>query len=72
MTALDFIFHLGVIPMSIERKEEVASRSEVRRWLNQQSVVINGKKPRAMDEIDMPVEQLVFFPKSQKRRTTVI
>lgn len=45
MTALEFIKHLGVIPLSIEKppnKERAASapsNSEMRRWLDQGSVL---------------------------------
>lgn len=75
-TAFEVIKHLGVIPMSIETKEGEAPRppsdSEVRRWLDQSAVIINGKRPKAKDIVEWPITQLVFFPKSEKKRTTVI
>lgn len=57
--------------MSVERKCEHPSGSELRRWLDQGAVIINGKTPKAAEEVEFPIEQLVFFPKA-KRRTTVI
>jgi len=46
-----------------------ASNSERRRWLQNKSVIINGTKPNWNDEIDFPVEELIFFPKSNRRVT---
>lgn len=71
MKALQVIYHVGVIPMSIERPCTVASGSEVRRWLKNKAVIINGKTPSPEDEVTFPIKQLVFFPKS-KRKTTVL
>lgn len=71
--AIDVVLkHVGVIPMSQEKPCTVPSNSEVRRWLDQSSVIINGKKPKANDIVEFPITQLVFFPKSVNRRTTVI
>lgn len=84
MTALQFVLSMGsAIPMSVENPCKQATNSEIRRWLDQQSVVINGKKPKSKDTIDLPVTSLIFFPKSKattredgrvihSRRTTVI
>jgi hypothetical protein len=76
--ALEFVKWCGVIPLSIEKppsKNNPASppsNSEMRRWLDQGSVLINGKTPKANETIDMPVWQFVFFHKSARKRTTVI
>jgi hypothetical protein len=77
-TAFEFVTWFGCYPMSIEKpptKENPAtwpSKSEIRRWLDQGSVLINGKKPKTKDIVEMPVWQLVFFPKSDKKRATII
>jgi len=71
MTALEFILDFGVIPMSVENPCTHPSNSEIRRWLDQSSVIINGMRPRAKDQIEFPIVQLIFFPKG-RRRTTVI
>lgn len=72
--AFDLIFKLGVIPMSIEKKSppEYPTRSEIRRWLDQKAVRINGTFPNSKDMVTYPITDLVFFPKSAKRKTTVI
>lgn len=79
MTALEFVLSMRpCVPMSRERKADgtaenngLASNSEIRRWLDQSAVIINGKKPKAKEMITLPVTQLIFFPKSEKSRTTV-
>ena len=71
MNALAVIKHIGVVPMSIEVKNEMPSGSELRRWFANKAVVINGTTPKATDEIEFPITQLVFFPKG-KRKTTVL
>lgn len=71
-TAFDTIKYLGVIPTSNENSPNPPSNSEIRRWLDQKSVIINGKKPSSKEMVQWPITQLIFFPKSEKRRTTVI
>lgn len=71
MNTLTFIISLSpAVPMSIEKPCTIASNSEVRRWLDGGMVEINGERPKAMDNVQFPVNSLVFFPKS-KRRTTI-
>lgn len=72
MTAFELIFHIGVIPMSVEKPCTIPSKSEIRRWLDQKSVIINGLKPSSKEEVEFPITQLVFFPNSKTRKTTVI
>ena len=70
-TALEFIISMKpCVPMSQER-EGPASNSEIRRWLDQSAIQINGKKPKSKEIIEFPVTQLVYFPKSNKSRATV-
>jgi len=57
-------------PHSIERSG-ASSWSEVRRWLENGAVEINGKRPKPNDPLEWPVWSLVFFPGSKVRRTTV-
>lgn len=85
VTALEFLISMRpAIPMSIEKPNTQTSNSELRRWLDSSSVVINGVKPKAKDKISFPVTNLIFFPKSKSvhdndgklisfsRKTTVI
>ena len=46
-----------------------ASRSELRRWCNNGSVVIDGKKMMADDEVSFPITEVVLFPKSKHKTT---
>jgi hypothetical protein len=71
VTALELIKHIGVVPMSVEKPCTNPSNSEIRRWLDQKAVVINGLRPSASSEVSFPIVELVFFP-SGNRRTTVI
>lgn len=73
MNALQFLNNLRpAIPMSVEKPCVLMSNGELRRQIQQGSVLINGEKFTPDEEIDFPVFSLVFFPKSQKRRTTLI
>jgi ribose 1,5-bisphosphokinase PhnN len=58
------------LPFSTEGCHE-ATKSEIRRWLKNGSVVVNGERMVLDELIDFPIFSLVFFP-SGKRRTTVI
>jgi hypothetical protein len=71
MTALEIILELGVVPMSVERPCSHPTNAEIRRWLDQKSVIINGMRPRAKEVVEFPITELVFFPKG-KRKTTVL
>lgn len=76
MKALDFLLQFQ-LPPSIEKpanKERPAtppSKSEVRRWFDQNSVRMNGESVAWNEEIDFPIISLVLFPKSEQRRTTL-
>lgn len=60
------------VPQSQEgEKVGPPSNGELRRWLNNGSVLINGVKPKPSDRIEYPVTQLVYFPKNPNKRTTV-
>lgn len=73
MTALDFLVSLPHVPMGHNGTMPVtASNSERRRWLMSKSVVINGVRPDWKDEIEFPITELVFFPKSEKKRCTMV
>lgn len=73
MTALEFLISLRpAIPMALQgNKPILASNGDIRRWLQNKAVIINNQKPGPMDEIEFPIENVVFFPKSPERKTTV-
>jgi hypothetical protein len=71
MRVLDFIASLGhAVPWSRERAGK-PTRSEIRRWLDSGSVIMNGEKAKTHDEVSFPVNSLVFFPSSAKGRVTL-
>ena len=49
-----------------------ASKNSIRRWLENKAILLNGKYPKPNDEMPYPITELVFFPKSPKRRTTMV
>ncbi len=71
MKAIDYLISFPYLPASIEGRVGKVSNSEVRRWLKNKAVVINGKAPLPTDEITLPIVELIFFPNGG-RRTTVV
>lgn len=70
MTAWEYLRELHTVChfMSRERTGK-ASSSELKRWLQSQAVLLNGRRIKWDEEVDFPVEQLILFPK--KNRTTI-
>lgn len=72
MQALQFIISMRpALPYSIEKSCLLATNSEIRRWFNNKAIRINGVFPGWDDEVEFPINDLVFFPKSVKRKTTI-
>jgi len=73
MNLIDFLTkQLPCLPMSTERPCTVPTRSEVKRWIKNKAIIINGEKDHdPNEEVDFPIFTLVFFPKG-KRKTTMI
>lgn len=55
---------------SIE-KQSVASNAEIKRWIQQKAILINGKPRGLNDLVDCRVESLVLFPKSNNRKIVI-
>ncbi len=70
--AIDYLKGLPrhILPKSSLHKGET-SNSEIYRWLKDGAVVINGRKPKPVEYIELPVTELVFFPKGS-RKTTIV
>ena len=49
-----------------------ASKSNIRRWFEQKSVVINNSFPKWNEYIEYPITQLILFPNSNKRKITIL
>jgi len=81
-TALDYMCYLrkhNLCPASRTKGKEAiaktgnrATTSELIRWLNEGAFLINGVKPKRDDMIVFPIIELVFFPKNDNTRTTLI
>lgn len=64
MKAIDFIHQFRVF--SREGKTQVASKSEVGRWIAAGAVQINGERLDAAEMVDFPVFSLVLFPRGKR------
>jgi L-alanine-DL-glutamate epimerase-like enolase superfamily enzyme len=72
-TALQFLNGLRpALPLSIEQPCKPMSNGELRRHMQQGGVLVNTERIAPDEPIDFPVFSLVFFPKSQARRTTLV
>ncbi len=75
LTALTLLVRLSAVHeglWSTEKPCQRASNSELRRWIRDASVEINGYCERdPFEVIDYPVFSVVIHPKSRKRRTTI-
>ena len=69
MTALEYLQFFQVPSSREGDKLGKPSNSELKRWLLEGAVVINGAKPKHWDIITFPIEELVFFPSSPNRVT---
>lgn len=72
MTAWEYMIdlHKSCFFMSKERPGR-ATNSELKRWCQNKAVLINGKRVNYDDEITFPINQLVLFPNSSKKRITI-
>jgi hypothetical protein len=74
VTALEFLISMrSALPMSKEagKDPKIASNSEIRRWLRDSAVVLNGVKVKIDDVVKFPVISLIFFPKSKESKCTL-
>ncbi len=67
-------FGLNLLPMKMNGdKPEKMSKSELKRLFDSKSIEINGKFFSSSDECcgeEFPIKSFVWFPKSQKKKTT--
>jgi hypothetical protein len=69
MTAFQFLMNLhSVCHFQMREGKRVgrASGSEVKRWIQNKAVVINGEHVAPDELIDFPVFSLVLFPKGSR------
>ena len=72
MNAFEYLKSFPFLPPSTEGKKcGRPSNSEIRRWLEKKSVIINGVKANYDDEINFPIIELIFFPNSNRKCTMI-
>lgn len=64
--------HSACCFMSVEKPAMQATKSELRRWFASKSVEINFQSVAADDELPLAIKSAVLFPKSAKRRCTLV
>ena len=71
MTAIQYLLQIPRewLPWSVETPKQRPTNSELRRWLRNKSVQINGTRPAEHDDVGSRVWECVFFPKSERRCT---
>ncbi len=73
MNVLTYLNNLRpALPYSSEKPSTLMSQSELRRHINSGAVTVNYERCTWDEEMDYHVHSLVFFPKSDKRRTTLV
>lgn len=66
MNSIDFLAQFGIFS---KERCQLASKSEIRRWLDAGSVWANGERLE-IEPMDFPLISLVLFPKG--RRITLL
>ena len=75
MTAYEYLCERQkFLPASREVQSlgRAVSKGEIKRWLQNKAVLINGRRPDWKDEISFPIFELIFWPNSDKNRTTYV
>ena len=68
--AFQVLWELQGFPWSTQSNSTTPSRRELRQWLDDGAVRINGKFPKAHEHVEFPITDLVYFP-GAKRQTTL-
>ncbi len=68
MTAWEFICTFMPIA-SREKPGSMATRSEIKRWIQNKAVRFNAETVEWNEEIDFPIISLVLFPESKTKTT---
>jgi hypothetical protein len=75
MTAIDYLLRISKACggfFSIEKSCAKATNSEIRRWFKNKAVIISGRTPSWDEEVIFPVGELILFPQSKTRRTSIV
>ncbi len=67
MNAWEYLRELHTVcEFHSKEREGKATNSELKRWLQNQSVLLNNRRIKWNEEVDFPVEQLILFPKRNR------
>jgi|JTFO01.1.fsa_nt_gb hypothetical protein len=58
--------------MSMEKPCTIPSGSEIERWMQNGSIIINGERVTKDEILDFPLTSIVIFPKSKDRKITLL
>jgi hypothetical protein len=74
MTGFDALKLMETLCCGFNSKERHgnASNRELRQWLKDKAVLINGLKPGPDDEVGQSITQFILFPKHDKKRITIV
>jgi hypothetical protein len=54
------------------KKVGMASNSELKRWLQNSVVWVNGEVLKWDEEMNFPIHSVVLYPKNEQKRTTLL
>ncbi|WP_439624656.1 hypothetical protein [Gemmata sp.] len=69
--AFQVLWELQVFPWSPQSNSTTPSKRELRQWLDDGAVRINGKFPRAHESVEFPITDLVYFSGAARQTTSV-
>jgi hypothetical protein len=76
LTALQYLIQVHTYGAgrfwSVENPKKAASNSELRRWIDQKSLYINGRPVTCNEVLDYDFDSVILFPKNARRRVTLV
>lgn len=69
MNAIDFLAPFFFA--SMEKPGKLATKSEIRRWIRQGTVLFNGERVEEVEIIDFPLISVVLHPNNGAKRITL-
>jgi hypothetical protein len=74
MTGTQYLLSLHEVCcfQSTERHVGPAGSKELRRWLSSKALHINGKPIAAKEQVPFPIQSVVLFPNSKRKRCTIL
>lgn len=70
-TALEWLLRIGEKGFWDHAEKKPASRSLLRRWIEQGVIRFNGRILRPNDKLDFPILSVILFPKAPEKYITL-